>query len=226
MPKELSILDENGNDSSDEYFEGRISELKAYLKENFGITEELLREKLENYEIDEVYNQLRLYIHSMAYGTNCEIKSNLEHIFENFNINLDTGNSKRFFISFNEKDHVRTFEVNTLVEMLDIVLDYKKNEILDDYIFILKRWNQLPENFTYTTDSPILDLFNLVKEKTSFILESDIAGELYILSHYKNLPALTDPIYLDKVVLRIEEVNNRIKKGLPGGDYLMSFWDD
>lgn len=47
MPKELSILDENGNDSSDEYFEGRISELKAYLKENFGITEELLREKLE-----------------------------------------------------------------------------------------------------------------------------------------------------------------------------------
>lgn len=226
MPTGLCILEEPSRDSSKEFFKKRISEFTTYLEENFGISENFLRNRLDYSDLDETYSELRLYIHSMAYKNNCEIKSNLEELLNEFRIKLDVGKEKRFLIKINYSECIRTFEADTLVEILDGILNYISKEIQDEFVFRLNKWKQIPEDFVLSSSSPFLELYNLVKDNIDFIIERDIAGELYILSYYHDLPILADSEYLDKVVERIKEVNLRIKKGLPGGDYLMSFWDD
>lgn len=223
MSKELSILDDS-SDCSDEHYYERISTYKNFLIHQYGVPETLLCELTKNNDdIDETYSDLRLYIQSLAYEVDDEIKLNLEILMENIGLDLHKGLHKRFLITLEDDGQTHTFEVDTLKDMLDQALSYIGPRVFNGYAKFLKDrgkpLEKLKENSTF------LDLFNLVKDDLRFLFHFDM-GTLHILSHYRELQILCDPIYLDKVVKRIDFIEERKKQGLPAPDYLMAFCDD
>lgn len=221
------ILDYADEDSqfNDELLKKYNEKYIKYLVENYKIDKDRLLKSLdyEGVTEEDIHYELRENIDRITFAENWQITANLELLMQYLNIKLSRGTKKRFKVKMSLDSNNLELEVDTLEQMLDKTMPIIEEHISLDTIQILKKYGKIPKdkNFDLSKTS-IKDLFDIAKDDPWFLMNHDLA-EAFILSHYKDYPTLSDEEYMDRIVLNIEELEEREKKGLPVGDYLMSY---